>query len=704
MTTPDTSEPVMIAQALNGLLAVELGSRVATGACGSLLAQAGARVLLAEYPDAPDDWKWSNRAAFAAGKDSLVVPDTGDTTLARAIAAADILICSSDTDPGWAAFAQAHLRPDAVICDITAFGPGAAPDGPPATDADIQALAGIAHTTGPADGGPVVLRIPVIEFSAGVYAAGAVVSILHAMRAGGAVQRIDISLYDCGVNALTTFLPAHFGGGTPGRLGNGHAMAVPWNAYRAADGWLMICTAKDEQWQRMCAAFDTPALAEAPDYALLADRVARRAEVDALVSERTQAYAVDDLVALMTRSDLANGLILPAHAPESEPNLMHRHMVRTETDPVSHRPVKIAGSVLRTGSGAGVSGPIPARDSARDASFRPGRAIVPARPGAPQLPFAGLKVVEIGQYTTAPLVGRHLGALGAEVIKVEPPRGDAARAWPPVRDGISLFFFMSNCGKDSIEVDLKTAEGRALFVSLIREADVFVENLKPGSMERLGLGAAELERINPALVYCQITGFGMDSYHGQKPAFDTVVQAASGMMDANAHDGTPLKAGISAGDFMGGQAALYAVIAALWQRGATGRGQYIDMSMQDVAAWMTSLFWNEGARSAAPAATACTDGHAVVTRGTLPCSIEAAATQSRAELVAACATAGAVAVPVRTVAEVVDCPRTVAGGLIQHVANAAGQTWPALTSPMRLSLTPPVIGRAIGLPRTVVTS
>ncbi len=163
----------------------------------------------------------------------------------------------------------------------------------------------------------------------------------------------------------------------------------------------------------------------------------------------------------------------------------------------------------------------------------------------PPLPLAGVRVVELGQYTTVPLVGRHLASLGAEVIKVEPMEGDAARQWAPHRDGTSYFFVMSNSGKRSLGVDLRSPQGADFFRRLLRTADVLIENMKPGSLARLGLSQAALAALNSRLVYVAITGFGADSAYTERPAFDTVVQAMCGIMDVTRSGDTPLKAGIS---------------------------------------------------------------------------------------------------------------------------------------------------------------
>jgi crotonobetainyl-CoA:carnitine CoA-transferase CaiB-like acyl-CoA transferase len=269
-------------------------------------------------------------------------------------------------------------------------------------------------------------------------------------------------------------------------------------------------------------------------------------------------------------------------------------------------------------------------------------------------------VIEIGQFTTAPLAARHLACFGADVIKVEPQGGDSARAWAPHRDGTSLFFVLSNGTKRSAALDLGSDAGRAAFATLVAGADVLVENMKPGSLARLGFSAERLRSLNPRLVYCAISGFGAHSVYAGRPAFDTVVQAMSGMMDATQVDGVPMKSGISAADIGGGQTGLLAIVAALVQRDRTGRGATIDIAMQDVGAWLTQLRWN----AAAP-----------------PASWSG---------------------PVATVAEACAHPQTLARGLIVKRRDSAGTEWELLGSPLRLTVTPASIGPPLGRPQPEV--
>ena len=176
-------------------------------------------------------------------------------------------------------------------------------------------------------------------------------------------------------------------------------------------------------------------------------------------------------------------------------------------------------------------------------------------------PLAGLRVLDLTRVLAGPFATAILADLGAEVVKLEPPTGDDYRAIGPFRDGESALFALTNRGKRSVVVDLKAPEGQALARRMAAGCDVVVENFRPGVAARLGLGAEALRAENPGLVVCSISGFGQSGPSAELPAYDIVVQAMSGWMDATGEaGGQPLKVGEALGDIAAG---LYAVIAIL---------------------------------------------------------------------------------------------------------------------------------------------
>jgi crotonobetainyl-CoA:carnitine CoA-transferase CaiB-like acyl-CoA transferase len=198
-------------------------------------------------------------------------------------------------------------------------------------------------------------------------------------------------------------------------------------------------------------------------------------------------------------------------------------------------------------------------------------------------PLAGIRVLDFTRVLAGPSASLALADLGAEIIKVEPPgSGDETRTFPPFRDGESHYFVAINRGKKSIVIDLKSDEGVALAKDLAAKCDIVIENYRPGVMDRLGLGYEALSAINSGLIYCAISGFGMTGPLKDRPSFDIVLQAMSGALSVNGDpDGLPTKLGIPLGDLVGGINGPIAILAALHERNATGRGRLIDISLMD---------------------------------------------------------------------------------------------------------------------------
>jgi crotonobetainyl-CoA:carnitine CoA-transferase CaiB-like acyl-CoA transferase len=208
--------------------------------------------------------------------------------------------------------------------------------------------------------------------------------------------------------------------------------------------------------------------------------------------------------------------------------------------------------------------------------------IPPPRTG----PLVGLKVVEIGHYIAAPFCTRILADLGAEVIKIEPPGGDPFRGWGAAVEGNSVWFSVHGRNKLSVTLDLK--RDRATVLRLVERADVLVENLRAGGLERLSLGPEALHAVNPRLVIARISGYGQDGPYRDKPAFGAIGEAMGGIRHLTGHpagssDLPPPRCGISISDDLAGLYAAIGLLSALWQRDVTGtaRGRVVDVNLVD---------------------------------------------------------------------------------------------------------------------------
>ena len=211
-------------------------------------------------------------------------------------------------------------------------------------------------------------------------------------------------------------------------------------------------------------------------------------------------------------------------------------------------------------------------------------------------PLAGLTVVALEQAVAAPFCTARLADAGARVVKIERPEGDFARGYDRAGGADSSYFVWLNRGKESHVLDLSGEDGRRRLATLVAEADVFVQNLKPGAVARLGFATAELRARHPRLICCSISGFGEDGLYAQRKAYDLLIQAEAGLAAITGAPEAPGRVGISVVDIATGATAHAAILEALIARGITGQGADIRVSMFDVIAeWMTVPLLNHRA-------------------------------------------------------------------------------------------------------------
>lgn len=198
----------------------------------------------------------------------------------------------------------------------------------------------------------------------------------------------------------------------------------------------------------------------------------------------------------------------------------------------------------------------------------------------PNQPLEGIEVLDLGQIYNGPYCSLILSYLGANVIKLEPPRGETLRS--RVEEGEPAELVMINSSKKGVTLNLKSDRGREMFKELVADTDVLVENYRVGTMDKLGVGYDVLSEVNPELVYAHGSGFGEEGPYRQYPAMDLTIQAIGGVMDVTGFpDGPPVKAGIAVADFLGGIHLATGVLAALYEREQTGEGQFVEVSMHD---------------------------------------------------------------------------------------------------------------------------
>jgi crotonobetainyl-CoA:carnitine CoA-transferase CaiB-like acyl-CoA transferase len=198
-------------------------------------------------------------------------------------------------------------------------------------------------------------------------------------------------------------------------------------------------------------------------------------------------------------------------------------------------------------------------------------------------PLTGLKVVDLTRVLAGPFCAMLLGDMGADVIKIEEPKeGDDARMWAPFVGDWSAYFLGVNRSKRSLALDLKTADGSRVLRELLLSADVFIENFKPGSLDKLGFGVADVRALNPRLVHCSITGYGHTGPRKHLTGYDPVAQAESGFMSITGiAEGPPVRTGIAMTDYLAGLYAFGGILLALRERDRSSRGQHVDIALFD---------------------------------------------------------------------------------------------------------------------------
>jgi crotonobetainyl-CoA:carnitine CoA-transferase CaiB-like acyl-CoA transferase len=357
--------------------------------------------------------------------------------------------------------------------------------------------------------------------------------------------------------------------------------------------------------------------------------------------------------------------------------------------------------------------------------------------------LAGLRVIDLTQVMAGPFCTMLLADLGADVIKIEPPQGDSTRTMPGAVGTDSPSFNAVNRGKRSVVLNLKTTEGVDAAKALARDADILVENYRPGALDKLGLGYRDLSAINPRLIYASISGYGQTGPQRQKGGFDLVAQGVSGIMSVTGEPGgAPVKSGIPLTDLGAGLFATIGILAALEHRHKTGRGQQVDTSLLDagvgLSVWeATQYFSGRGIperlgsahRMSAPyQAFRCSDGYITIggandrafhrlcdvlghpewrsmpefltdgvrirNRADLAARIEAiTSTQPRAHWLELFDANSIPCGPINDYAQVFDDPQVIARELVVDVEHPTLGAIRALGSPIKLSATPPDVRR-----------
>jgi crotonobetainyl-CoA:carnitine CoA-transferase CaiB-like acyl-CoA transferase len=577
--------------ALHGLRVIEVGGGIAGPIAAMLLADAGAEVVKVEPPAGDPARADPGFAAWNRGKRSIVADlssAAGRSRLDSLLPGADVLVagCSGRALAGWrlepAATTAAHAR--LVHLHLPPYLDEAPWAGGAESHALLAAASGTAMRQASWDGGPIELVYPHPLYAQGAWAAACVVAALVQRERTGEGQAVTVTGMH-GVEVTSSGALVLEAGRPPRDTAVGPGGANPcYSRYACADGrWLFLGALTRRFQERAFAALGLTGLLDdgriAGHYERLvlpANREWVRSAIAGAFAARTRA----DWLEALTAVDCPAGPLADRDGWLDHAQVEAIGMRLEVDDPERGRVVVPGNPLVLTRSPNVVPGPAP-RLGAHDDEPLDWRPVAPraagAAPGASG-PLEGLRVLDLGTILAGPFAGCLLAELGADVLKVEPPEGDSFRD-----PG-----FTFNRGMRSLAIDLRDPRGHDAFAGLVRRADVVIDNYRPGVLGRLGIDHAALERIRPGIVSLSITGFGEGGPLSREPGFDPILQALSGMMNAQGGDDEPVFHNIAVNDVAAAAMTALGTCLALFHLRRAGEGQRVWTSLAGMAGFMQS--------------------------------------------------------------------------------------------------------------------
>jgi crotonobetainyl-CoA:carnitine CoA-transferase CaiB-like acyl-CoA transferase len=601
---------------LEDLRVVELAHGVAGPYCGKLFADLGAEVVKVEPPGGDPARRLPPLASGApAGEASglfawlnankrdvvLDLGTPGGVASARALCRDADVVVETLAPGGLAALGLglavlAAASPGLVLTSITWFGQHGPYRDFAGTDGVVQALAGLVAKFGPAEGPPVLPSGHQAQVVAGLTAFIGAMGALVGRRRSGGVRHLDVSVLEANLcfAEIGSAAVAQTGEARRRRGLNRFWPTYPAGIYPCRDGWIGVTTLTPVQWQALCELLGLPEAATDPRFAATAARLEQADAIDHLLAPRLAERRVGELVEAGQRHRIPLAPVPTMAELLACPHWRARHAFARVTHPdlgefeapgvpfrLGRTPARATGRAPRLGEDGA-----PGSAAGRAALGAPGPG-TGETPGGAGLPLAGVRVLDLSMGWSGPLATRHLGDLGAEVIKVEAAvRPDWWRGWDTaVADPAESLhekqagFNAMNRNKLGITLDLGAPDGARLLRELARTADLVVENNAAGVMDRLGLGYAALSADNPALVMVSMPAFGGTGPWAAYRGYGSTVEQASGLPHLNglAH-WPPVQQHVAYGDPVAGLSAAAAALAALYHRQRTGEGQAVDVA------------------------------------------------------------------------------------------------------------------------------
>ncbi len=582
---------------LDGLLVADLSSGLGGAYASKLLADLGARVVMVEPPEGSQLRRWDAGdrawggpwAHLSGGKESAAPSDVGSARdLLRGLCrAADVLIL--DEESPWRSALPRALPERLVRVELSPWGS----DGPYAdwrgSEIATWAMGGYMFFTGDPDRSPLMIPGGQSELHAGVHAAIATLTAIRERRRSGHGQTIEVSALESNLSAHAWLISSW--------IASGMALdRTPHDFTKTRDGWALFMRAVPNP--NIFLLIEQP---ERMDATEINDIDAWRAQL-AQLYEDVEAWAQDhdavDVATMAQELRIACTPVLDAHGLAENVQLAARDWWESGEDGewgdlqfpgpaylASPTPARRAGAAPRLGQHT---------SQLTDEFASTPQPTAPPAMATTDLPLAGLRVVELTGNWAGPIVGRHLGDLGADVVKLEWAARPATRALfmpGPTQDpqrypyDRAMYFNLLNRNKRDLVVDLSADEGKRIFLDLMRDADVFVENNSARVMPNLGLDYETVREVNPGLIYVSMSGFGASGPWRDWSAYGSNIEASSGLASVTGYDAEQVRrTPLFYADPVSGNHATVAILAALEHRDRTGDGQYVDVALNEAGA------------------------------------------------------------------------------------------------------------------------
>ena len=608
--------------ALSGVRVVDLSQYDAGAACAEILGWLGADVVRVEPPagasgryattEKPgvDSYEFlllnANKRSVTCDFES----ERGREDLRKLIAKADVVVehlaPGAIERLGFGYEAVRQFNPRIVFAQIEGFASG----GPRAhylsSDKVAQAVGGAVSGTGYEGGPPLQPGSAIGDMGAALHGAMGILAALYQRRATGRGQSVQVAMPDAVINLhRIAYINNALRGRLVERTGNGsRSGAVPSNLYPCKPGgpndylFIHISKTATKHLQGLLKVMGREELVNDPKFSTAKARGENAEEIDAMVTAWCQAHTKIEAMESIQNAGATAGAVLDTQDLSEDPHLRKRGMFVTIDHPQRGAVTMPAWPVRMSESR------VPARSAPSLGAHTKDVLSEWLATGKPDLPEAGnaapgnlsgrnsgvnaalsgVKIVDLTQFEAGTSCTEALAWLGADVVKVEEPeRGDRGRFGNTDRPGVDApYFIFLNANKRSLTCDLKSERGKELLRKLIMKADVLVENMAPGVIERLGFGYDAVRQLNPGIIFAQLKGFASDGPRAKYLCFDTIAQAAGGSVSVTGVEGRhPLRPGPNIGDTGAGMHCATGIVAALCQRQRTGRGQRIQVAMQE---------------------------------------------------------------------------------------------------------------------------